>query len=163
MFRRLAIGAGAIAISAATTPAAFAQLASQNSIFQGTVPPVCQVADAVQPTTPLSYLNNQLTGVTNPFSFQSNGNVSLQLRQVEVLAAPAGTNAYQYRLGLNVNNGAELLAADSAAGSGPVNYPNGLTANDDFTMSMAVSAPGNSLMAQGAYQIRGTVDCVIAN
>ena len=39
-------------------------------------------------------------------------------------------------------------------------YANGLTANDDFQMTLAVSAPDNVLMAQGTYTATVTTDCI---
>lgn len=141
--------------------AAFAQLASSSSEFSGTVPAVCQVADPVNSATPMSFANNVLSGTTNAFSFESNGNVALQLRQVQVVAAPENTGNYAWNAGLRVNNGAQLASATQAGGSATVGYPNGLTANDDFQMTLAVSAPQNVLMRQGTYTAIVTTDCVV--
>lgn len=147
------------AVSLAAMPAQ-AQLASQSSQFSGTVPAVCQVADPVNATTPMTFSGGVLSGTTNAFSFQSNGNVSLQLRQVQIDAAPANTGNYTWGGVLKVNNGADITSATQAGASAIIPYAAGLTANDDFQMSLTVSAPNGVLMAQGTYTGTLTVDCL---
>jgi hypothetical protein len=137
-----------------------AQLASQSTQFSGTVPPVCQVVDPVQASTPLSYQGNTLSGTTNAFSFESNGNVALQLRQVQIDSAPSGTGNYGWNAGLKVNNGEQLAQSTQNAPSSSVAYPNGLNSNDDFQMTLNISAPNNTLMNQGTYVATVTTDCI---
>jgi hypothetical protein len=139
---------------------AHAQLASQSTQFSGTVPAVCQVVDPVQASTPMSYQGNTLSGTTNDFSFQSNGNVALQLRAVQIESAPVNTGNYVWNAGLKVNNGNQIATSTQSAPSSPVAYPNGLTANDDFQMTLSISAPGGTLMAQGVYVATVTTDCI---
>ncbi len=147
------------ALSAIAFPAQ-AQLASQSTQFSGSVPPVCQVVDPVQASTPMTFQGNTLSGVTNAFSFESNGNVALQLRQVQIDAAPENTGNYAWNAGLRINNGQQLAQATQNAASSSVPYPNGLTANDDFQMTLNISAPNNVLMAQGTYVATVTTDCI---
>jgi hypothetical protein len=146
------------AVSLAAIPAQ-AQLASQSSQFTGTVPALCRVADAVNATTAMTYANNTLSGTTNPFSFESNGNVSLQLRAVEIVGAPSGSESYNWAAGLRVNNGAQLAQATQNGASSAVPYANGLTANDDFQMTLAIANGGN-MLAQGTYIANVTTDCI---
>lgn len=157
MYRLALAAAGASLLAAAP---ASAQLASQSSEFSGTVPAICQVADPVNATTPMTYVNGVLSGTTNAFSFQSNGAVQLQLRQVQINAAPANTGNYTWAAGLQVNNGAQITSSTQAGASAIIPYANGLTANDDFQMSLAVSAPQGTLMAQGTYTALVTTDCI---
>lgn len=163
MYNRNLLGLFGMASFGAATLAALpanAQLASQSSQFTGTVPAVCQVADPVNATTPMTYQGNTLTGTTNAFSFESNGNVSLQLRQVQIDAAPANTGNYTWAGVLKVNNGANVTSATQAGASAVIPYANGLTANDDFQMALTVSAPAGVLMAQGVYTATLTTDCI---
>lgn len=155
------IALGMAAIPALIGGAAQAQLASQSSQFSGTVPPLCRVTDLVNPTTTMSFLNDKLSGTTNDFSFESNGNIALQLRAVDVVSAPDGTGNYTWAAGLKVNNGAELASATQAGASATVAYPNGLTSNDDFQMTLSVSAPQGQLMRQGTYVAVVTTDCIV--
>ena len=93
MFRTAFAGFTVAALAAMSGLPSFAQLASQESTFTGTVPAVCTVSDQVQATTPMS-LNGggtELSGLTDDFNFLSNGAVSVQLRAVNVTAQPAGT------------------------------------------------------------------------
>jgi hypothetical protein len=158
MIRRFAFIAGSAVILSGG--AANAQLASQSSEFSGTVPAICQVADPVNASTPMSYVDGVLSGTTNAFSFQSNGAVQLQLRQVQINASPANTGNYTWNGVLKVNNGANVASSTQAGASAVVPYPNGLTANEDFQMSLAVSAPAGTLMAQGNYVALLTTDCI---
>ena len=146
------------AVSLAAIPAQ-AQLASQSSQFTGTVPALCRVADAVNATTAMTYADNTLSGVTNPFSFESNGNVSLQLRAVEIVGAPSAASNYNWAAGLKVNNGAQVAQATQNNASSAVPYANGLTANDDFQMTLAIANGGN-MLAQGTYIAQVTTDCI---
>lgn len=154
----LKLALGAILLTASLP--AYAQLASQTSEFSGTVPPICQVADPVNASTPMTYTNGVLSGTTNAFSFASNGPVQLQLRQVAIQASPAGTGNYTWAAGLQVNNGAQVTSSTQAGASAIIPYANGLTANDDFQMTLAVSAPQGVLMAQGTYTALVTTDCI---
>lgn len=142
-------------------PAANAQLASQSSEFSGSVPPLCRVADPVNTSTPMSFDGNQLAGTTNAFSFESNGNIALQLRQVQILNAPDQTAGYTWAAGLRVNNGNQIAGSTQDGASASIPYANGLTANDDFQMTLRVSAPGNNLMRQGNYVALVTTDCIV--
>lgn len=142
------------------TGAANAQLASQTTQFNGTVPAVCQVADPVNASTPMAFNNNVLSGQTNAFSFQSNGNVALQLRAVNIVGAPEGAGNYNWAAGLKVNNGNQLAQATQNDPSSAVPFVNGLTANDDFQMTLSITAPGSTLLAQGNYIALVTTDCI---
>ena len=146
------------AVSLAAIPAQ-AQLASQSSQFTGTVPALCRVADAVNATTAMTYANNTLSGTTNAFSFESNGNVSLQLRKVEVVGAPSAASNYTWAAGLRVNNGAQLAQATKDNASVAVPYANGLTNNDDFQMTLNITN-GGAMLAQGNYIAQVTTDCI---
>lgn len=137
-----------------------AQLASQSSQFSGTVPAVCQVVDPVNASTAMSYQGNTLSGTTNAFSFESNGNVNLQLRAVQIDSAPENSSSYYWNAGLKVNNGNTIATSNQNAPSSAVNYPNGLTANDDFQMTLNISAPNNVLLSQGTYVATVTTDCI---
>jgi hypothetical protein len=162
MLRSFAAAASGLTLALAGLPAS-AQLASQSSEFSGTVPAICQVADPVNASTPMSYVDGVLSGTTNAFSFASNGAVQLQLRQVQINAAPANTGNYTWNAGLQVNNGAQVTSATQAGASAVIPYANGLTANDDFQMTLAVSAPQGTLMAQGTYTALVTTDCIAPN
>lgn len=162
MFRSFAGVAGLAALALNALPAS-AQLASQSSEFSGTVPAICQVADPVNASTPMTYVDGVLSGTTNAFSFQSNGAVQLQLRQVQINAAPANTGNYTWNAGLRVNNGAQITGSTQAGASAVIPYANGLTANEDFQMTLAVSAPAGTLMAQGVYTALVTTDCIAPN
>lgn len=147
------------AVSLAAIPAQ-AQLASQSTQFSGSVPALCRVADSVNATSPMSFDGTKLSGVSNAFSFESNGNVNLQLRAVQINEAPSNTSGYSWNGGLRVNNGQEVLASTQDGASWLANYPNGLTANDDFQMTLSVNAPSGSLMSQGTYVATVTTDCI---
>lgn len=157
--KRFLFAAASFGLIAANAPAN-AQLASQSSEFSGSVPAICQVADPVNASTPMTYVDGVLSGTTNAFSFQSNGAVQLQLRQVQINASPANTANYTWAAGLQVNNGAQITSSTQAGASAVIPYANGLTANDDFQMSLAVSAPQGVLMAQGTYTALVTTDCI---
>ena len=137
-----------------------AQLASQSTKFSGSVPAICEVVDVVSSSSPMTYVDGVLSGTSQPFSFQSNGGVALQLRQVEVNTAPANTASYAWNAGLLVNNGAGITSSTQERPSAVVPYANGLTARDDFQMTLAVSAPEGVLMAQGNYVATVTTDCI---
>lgn len=157
--KRFLFAVASFGLIAANAPAN-AQLASQSSEFSGSIPAICQVADPVNASTPMTYVDGVLSGTTNAFSFQSNGAVQLQLRQVQINAAPANTGNYTWAAGLQVNNGAQITSSTQAGASAIIPYANGLTANDDFQMSLAVSAPQGVLMAQGTYTALVTTDCI---
>lgn len=159
MFHRFAALAGLAVMGAAAMPAQ-AQLASQSTQFSGSVPAICQVVDQVNASSPMTYVDGVLSGSSQPFSFASNGSVALQLRQVDINAAPANTSNYTWNAGLKVNNGAQITSATQAGASAVIPYANGLTANDDFQMTLAVNAPANVLMAQGTYTATVTTDCI---
>lgn len=159
MFHRFAALAGLAVMGAAAMPAQ-AQLASQSTQFSGSVPAICQVVDQVNASSPMTYVNGVLSGESQPFSFASNGSVALQLRQVAINAAPESTGNYTWNAGLKVNNGAQITSATQAGASAVIPYANGLTANDDFQMTLAVNAPANVLMAQGTYTATVTTDCI---
>lgn len=160
MIKKIALGAGIGLASLSLSLPSYAQLASQSTQFSGSVPALCRVADSVNATTPMSFNGTTLSGVSDDFSFESNGNVNLQLRAVQIDQAPANTSGYSWNGGLRVNNGAQLASATPDGASALVNYPNGVTANDDFQMTLSISAPQGALMAQGAYIATLTTDCI---
>lgn len=157
--RKLISSLGVLSLSALAFPAQ-AQLASQSTQFSGSVPALCRVADSVNATTPMNFNGTVLSGVSDDFSFESNGNVNLQLRAVQIDEAPSSATGYSWAGGLRINNGAEIANANPQSASALVNYPNGLTGNDDFQMSLTVSAPQGVLMAQGTYVATLTTDCI---
>ena len=162
-FSRKLIGSlGVLSLSAFAFPAQ-AQLASQSTQFSGSVPALCRVADSVNATTPMSFNGTTLSGVSDDFSFESNGNVNLQLRAVQIDSAPDNTGNYAWAGGLRINNGQQLASSTPQAASSLVNYPNGLTANDDFQLTLNISAPQGALMAQGTYVATVTADCIAPN
>jgi len=156
--KRLALFLAAAAGFAAPQ-AAVAQLASQSSTFTGTVGAICTVSDAVQATTPM-FINGagtELSGVTDNFSFISNGPVAVQLRAVEINAQPAGTSAYTFGGSLN-KDGSLIASSTPAAASAAVNYA-ALASTDLFTMGLSVQNSGN-VLAQGTYTAVLTTDCI---
>jgi hypothetical protein len=98
--------------------------------------------------------------MTGAFSFESNGPVSLQLRQVQINASPANTANYTYDLGLNVHNGARITGATQAGASAVIPYANGLAVNDNFAMELTIAPPQGTLIAQGTYTATAVVDCL---
>lgn len=159
MFRRFNAFLGLAVVGAAAVPVQ-AQLASQSTQFSGSVPAVCQVADTVNTSSPMTYVDGVLSGVSEAFSFQSNGSVALQLRQVQINASPANATNYNWDAGLRENNGVQLASATQEGASAVLPYANGLTANDDFQMTLSVRAPEGVLMAQGNYVATVTTDCI---
>lgn len=157
MYRSILAAAGASLLAGAP---ASAQLASQSTVFDGQVGAICRVGTPIQANTPLAFVNDALSGATGAFSFESNGPVSLQLRQVQINASPNGTGNYTYDLGLNVHNGARITGATQAGASAVIPYANGLAVNDNFAMDLTISPPQGTLMAQGVYQVTATVDCL---
>lgn len=161
MFRTAIAGASAAALAVASGVPAFAQLASQESTFTGTVPVVCTVSDQVQATTPMS-LNGggtELAGLTDDFNFESNGDVSVQLRAVNVTAQPAGTTSYSFDGSLN-DSGTEIASATANNGSSAVPYSGGLAGNENFSMGLLISAPGGAVLNPGSYTAVLTTDCI---
>ncbi len=160
MFRSVLTGASVAALAAMSGLPSFAQLASQESLFTGTVPAICTVSDQVQATTPMS-LNaggSELSGVTDEFNFISNGAVSVQLRAVAVQAQPAGTAGYGFAGSLN-DSGTLIASATPKAASSVVPYASGLAGNEDFSMGLVISDSG-SVLNQGTYTALLTTDCL---
>ena len=158
MFKRI-FGLAALTALATATPAQ-AQLASQSTEFTGSVGAICRVGTPIQAQTPLAFVNDTLNGTTGAFSFESNGPVSLQLRQVQINASPANTANYTYDLGLNVHNGARITGATQAGASAVIPYANGLAVNDNFAMELTIAPPEGTLIAQGTYTATAVVDCL---
>ena len=161
MFRTAIAGFSVAALAAVSGLPSFAQLASQESTFTGTVPAVCTVSDQVQATTPMS-LNGggtELAGLTDDFNFLSNGAVSVQLRAVNVTAQPAGTAGYNFSGSLN-DSGTLIASATAAGASSVVSYAGGLAGNEDFSMGLLISAPGGAVLNQGSYTAVLTTDCI---
>ena len=161
MLRSAIAGAGLLALAAINGLPAFAQLASQDSTFTGTVPAICTVSDQVQATTPmtLSGGGTVLAGETDQFNFVSNGAVSVQLRAVDVLAQPTGTGAYSFD-GRLEDSGTSIATATPSSASSLVAYNGGLGGNEDFTMGLDISAPGGAVLAAGTYTAKLTTDCI---
>ena len=159
MFQRFTAYVGMALMGLAAMPAQ-AQLASQSTQFSGSVPAVCQVADTVNTSSPMSYVDGVLSGESQAFSFESNGSVALQLRQVQINARPGNATNYSWAAGLRVNNGVQLASATQDGASAVIPYADGLTPNDDFQMTLAIRAPEGVLMAQGNYVATVTTDCI---
>lgn len=159
MVRFLAAVSGGALLAASALPAS-AQLASQTTEFSGSVGAICRVGTPIQANTPMAFLDDALSGTTGAFSFESNGPVALQLRQVQINASPAGTADYTWDLGLSVHNGARITGATQAGASAVIPYNNGLAVNDNFAMDLKVSAPQGVLMAQGTYAATAVIDCL---
>lgn len=159
MFRHLTALTGLAILGASNLPAQ-AQLASSSTQFDGTVPAICQVVDQVNASSPMTFLDGKLSGVSQAFSFESNGSVALQLRQVQINSQPAQANNYNFNAGLKIYNGNEIASATQEAMSQVIPYAKGLTANDDFQMTLTISAPKDTLMAQGQYVATVTTDCI---
>ena len=161
MFRTVIAGASAAALAVASGVPAFAQLASQEPTFNGTVPVVCTVSDQVQATTTMS-LNGggtELSGLTNDFNFQSNGAVSVQLRAVNVTAQPTGTSTYSFAGSLN-DSGVLIASATAASASSVVSYSDGLDGKEDFSVGLLISDPGGAVLNPGTYTAVLTTDCI---
>lgn len=161
MKKLLAFAGAATAVLAQIAPAG-AQLASQSTQFQGSVGDICNVADPVNATTPMSYNNGVLQGETNAFSFQSNTAPNLQLRAVQVDYAPTGNNA-SYELQLkDEDQNQYILTSTPANASGWWSYDQPLTSNDKYRMRLRVTAPTGQILSAGYYAVTATTDCIVS-
>lgn len=159
MIRHLTALTGLAILGASNLPAQ-AQLASSGTQFDGSVPAICQVVDKVNASSPMKFLDGKLSGESQAFSFESNGGVALQLRQVQINTKPQNANNYSFDAGLKIYNSSEIASANQDGMSQVIPYANGLTTKDDFQMTLTISAPKDTLMAQGQYVATVTTDCI---
>lgn len=161
MLKRLIPLLGLTGISLTMLPVQ-AQLTSASSKFSGTAPNICQVGTAIQPTTAMTMASggSGMNGETNSFSFVSNTPVDLQLKNINIDAAPAGNNAtYQATL-IDGNGNNSVLEATNTKASGLKRYNQPLVASDTFTMRLAIAAPQGGILTAGNYVSTVTVDCL---
>lgn len=138
-----------------------AQLGSQTTTFSGTIPLSCNASGNQNANLVLTQLDN-FEGNSNSITFNSNGAVKLQLDTVNIIAAPAGTTNYIWTATLKNSGNNVIASADSASGSSPVTFANGLTNQNSFTVGLSVQNSTGNLIP-GLYTAEVTIDCISNN
>lgn len=137
-----------------------AQLASQTTNFSGTIPVACNVlsGNGQNANLVLTQLDN-FQGSSSTITFEANADVNLQLAAVDIVAAPQGTSNYTWLATLNDAGNNVIASADPSNASSTVNYSNGLTNQQSFTVKLSIQ-PNTSFLLPGTYTANVTLDCL---